>query len=718
MSPKNKKLHHAQIDEIIPNAKWVQPKKDSKTSAVLRILSITAAITFVIVGTISVVTYIAVFFANDMWQNKLPLEVSIGDNMSKTNIYAVNSKGENVLLGSFFEQNREPVKSNEIPKIVKEAVVAGEDKNFYSHSGVDFLALLRAASANYSSQEIQQGGSSINQQYIKNILIQEAERTGDTIALKEATESTLKRKLNEARMALYLNRNYSKDEILTGYLNIITFGGRNYGIKAAAEYYYGIQPKDLTLNQATSLIAIINEPELYRLDQPESKDNGSENGYALTKKRRDYILTRMLEDGKISDKQYEETITETIEPKITQPSTGCETAGGAAFFCDYVTRVILNNEAFGETARDREDALMRGGLQIYTTLNVDVQTAAEQAISVLPKTTSELELGSTVASVETHTGRILAMAQNKIYSNDAELASKDHSYTAINYNADYEYGGSTGFQTGSTFKLFTLLEWFNQGKHVYDNITNYGQVGKIKDSCSKTGYWEGDYKFKNANGGSTSSGSVYNGTAQSLNTAFVGMATQLDLCNIVKMAKLTGVERADGNPMFSDPAMVIGTNEIAPMAMASAYGTVANGGLYCRPIAIDKAYNDKGKEIKVPEKNCQQVINSEITAPVNYILKDVASFGMSSAGNPKNGIPLIGKTGTTDDNVDTWLVMSSTNVATAVWAGNTIGKVSLDSMGRNNPANLKYGIMKTTMATATSIYGGDEFPAPRPEYLK
>ena len=717
MSPKKQINHYAQIDDVFPNAKWVDNPSGGKIKASIKLLTIMLSIIVANVAIISGMAYIATYFTYDLWENKIPLEISIGDNMSKTNIYAKDSEGNDVLLASFFEQNREPLKPNEIPKTVKDAVVSAEDKNFYNHSGVDLSALIRAARANYTNNEIQQGGSSINQQYIKNVLIQEAEQTGDENAIKAATETTLKRKINEARMAIYLNRNYTKDEILTGYLNIVSFGGRNYGLKTAAKYYFNVEPKDLTLNQITSLIAIVNEPELYRLDKPDSEINGEANGYEATKKRRDYILQRMLEDEKISEKEYETTIAEPITPVITQPSTGCETAGGAAFFCDYVTRIILNDEIFGKTYEEREALLLRGGLQIYTTLNLDVQASAEAGMSQLPKTSSALELGGSVVSIETKTGNILAMAQNKIYSNNAELAASDHSYTAINYNADFKHGGSTGFQTGSTFKLFTLLEWFNQGKKVYDNITNYGRVGKIKDSCKPSGYWEGDYKFKNANGGSFSSGTVYNGTAQSLNTTFIGMSTQLDLCNIVKMAKITGVERADSKPMFSDPAMVIGTNEIAPMAMASAYGTVANGGLYCKPIAITKILNNKGKQINIPKEDCTEVLNPEITAPVNYILQDVAQRGMARPGNPLNGVPLIGKTGTTDEGVDSWLVMSSTNVATAVWIGNTIGKVSLEEVKEVEPTEVRFQIMKSTMETANNIYGGEPFPEPREDYL-
>lgn len=721
MSPKKKQIQYTQIQDVFPDAKFVEPKKNTFATFFTALLGILFTIVM-LVTLITVPIMAGAFFAQDVWNNKLPLEIKIGENMTKTNIYATNSKGENILLGSFFEQDREPVTSSDIPQVVKDAIVSAEDKNFYEHSGVDFHALIRAARANYDSQTVTQGGSSLNQQYIKNVLIQEAENLPNKAdrekAITAATAGTIERKVKEARMALYLDRRYSKDDILTGYLNIVSFGGRVYGIKAASEYYYGVEPSKLTLNQAATLMAIVNEPDSLRIDDPTNQENGSENGYALTKKRRDYVLGRMLEDKKITEEQYQNAVAENITPKITEPSTGCETAGGAAYFCDYVTRVILNNDIYGKTYEERENLLKRGGLQIYTTLNLDMQAAAESAMNELPKTSATLEIGGAVSSIETHTGKILAMAQNKIYSNDSELASQDHSYTSINYNANYEYGGSNGFQTGSTFKLFTLLEWFTQGNHIYDNITNDGRITQAKDTCDPTGQWNGDYKFHNASGATYSSGTVYSGTAQSLNTAFIGMAGKLDLCNIVKQANKLGVSRADGKEMFHDPSMVIGTNEIAPMAMANAYGTVANGGTHCNPIAIESITDKNGAKLEVPQADCKKVLNTGITAPVDYILKDIASYGMASQGNPQDGTPMIGKTGTTDYSVDSWLAMSSTNVATVVWMGNTIGKVSLTDMREVDPTQIRFHIVKNTMKVADAIYGGNEFPTVDDRYIR
>lgn len=716
-----KQYSNATLEELFPNATITTYRKQSKIKAFTVML---AAACFTAVSTTVLLSIPAVYAADEVnkFVDTVALPIDVPETMAKTNIYAVNSAGENILLASYFEQNRESVKPEQIPDMVKQAAVSAEDKNFYKHNGVDFIGVTRAALANYFGGEIQQGGSSITQQYAKNLLIQEGElkaknETERQQAYEEATVNTAERKIREMRIAKYLEDTYSKDDIVSGYLNLINFGGRVYGIKAAANYYYGVELKDLTLNQTATLLAIVNSPERYRIDKPDNENNGTINNFQDTKQRRDYILGRMLSDGHITSEQYNTTVKEEITPNVSQPSTGCESAAGAAYFCDYVTWVVKNDPAFGDTYEERQELLSRGGLQIYTTLNLDVQAAAEAAISEIPKTSSALEFGTSAVSVESKTGNIIAMVQNKIYSNDAELAAADKSYTSINYNTDREYGGSSGFQTGSTFKIVPLLEWFNAGNSLFDQINNAGRIKTMKNSCTPSGFWEGDYRFKNANGGYGSWGSVYNGTMQSYNSTFVGMAEKLDMCNIIKMGEKIGIHRADGNKLFDDPSMLIGTNEMAPLTIAAAYGTVANGGTYCTPVAIVKVVDKNGKNIKPPQAQCHEALNPEITAPVNYVMSDIAEFGFAAAANPRDGVPVMAKTGTTDDAVDSWLVMASTNVSTAVWVGNTIGKVSLQNMQEVQGEQIKYPLMRQIMSSANSIYSGDAFIEPRRDYL-
>lgn len=687
----------------------------------LGILFLLSVSTVAVVGApITAGAYLAVDTIRENMTAPLPENLKINSYMEKSNVYAVNNAGDPVLLASFYQQDREMVDWDNISNYMKDAALATEDPRYYEHAGIDVRGILRAAWANVTNQEIQQGGSSITQQFIKNSLIQQAEALPTEAereeAYQSATATSLSRKIKEMQYAFTLENEYSKKEILTGYLNVVGFGGQIYGVEAASKYYFNIPAKDLTLGQAATLTAILNSPNKYRIDKPEQEINGASDGYSITKDRRNYVLSKMLEHEYITQAEHDVAVSEEITPTITPSSTGCATAGGSAYFCDYVVNIIKNDPAFGKTPEERENLLTRGGLDIYTTLNLDVQNAALTAMETVPKTSSALELGAAVVSVETNTGRVLAMAQNKNYTQDPDVAATDKTYTAINYNTDFDYGGSLGFQTGSAYKLVTLVEWFKQGRSVFENINNRGVITQAVDTCSPTGYWNGEYRFKNANGGYGSWGSVYNGTQQSLNSTFIGMGEKLDLCAIGKTATDLGIHRADGNPLFTDPASIIGTNEVAPLSMAVAYGTVANGGTRCNPIAIDKVVQN-GREISVPKADCKQVLDSGIAGAVAFTMEPIIQYGFARAANPQDGIPMMAKTGTTDNAVDSYLVVSSTNVATAMWVGNTIGKVSLQEMTEVDGEQIKYPVIRAVSASANAIYGGNDFAEPTPQLI-
>ena len=241
------------------------------------------------------------------------------------------------------------------------------------------------------------------------------------------------------RLAIGVEKRYSKSEILLGYLNIAGFGGTVYGIEAAANYYYSTTAANLTLAQAASLIAIVNNPEKFRLDQPESETNGAANGYAANTDRRDYILANMLEEKKITRAEYDAAIATPVQPAITEPSTGCQTAAGSAYFCDYVKNILQTDPVFGEDDETRMLNFRRGGYEVYTTLDLDMQNAAEQSIARhVPATFPGWDVGGVISSVQVGTGRVLAMAQNKTYSQDPDVLAQGPQYTSINYNTDYD----------------------------------------------------------------------------------------------------------------------------------------------------------------------------------------------------------------------------------------------------------------------------------------
>jgi membrane peptidoglycan carboxypeptidase len=342
----------------------------------------------------------------------LPDYLKVGKTMEKTNIWATASDGQQTLLASFFDQNREEVTWEQVSQYAKDAAVAAEDPRFYTHGGIDVMGTTRAILSTYIGGDTQ-GGSSITQQYVKNVLVQQCEIDSgsqeelDACANEATTADGMEgagRKLKEMRYAIGVEKDYSKDEILLGYLNIANFGARTYGIQAASTYYFGVNAADLNIEQAATLIAIVNYPSSLRIDLPESESNGAANGYAMTLDRRNYVIGKMLAEGKITQEQHDAARAVPVTPAINPPSTGCQTAGDSAYFCDYVTRIVKNDPVFGETPEDRAATLRRGGLQIYTTLDLDLQAASAAAINeYLPKSMESVRIGGAAVTVQATT---------------------------------------------------------------------------------------------------------------------------------------------------------------------------------------------------------------------------------------------------------------------------------------------------------------------------
>ncbi|PPG40351.1 penicillin-binding protein [Rathayibacter sp. AY1D1] len=653
----------------------------------------------------------------EMFDN-LPEYLEIGTLAEKSDVYAKDSSGGDVLLASFYAQNRVEVGWDEISPFVKDAVVASEDPRFYEHGGIDLLGTVRAAATTAMGGDVQ-GGSSITQQYVKNVLVQKAEALSDPIerdaAYREATETTPERKVAEMRLAIGLEKEYPKNDILLGYLNIALFGGTVYGVEAAARYYFGVSAKDLSLAQSAALVAIVNNPEKFRFDRPGDPANPAAEGYPQTRDRRDYIVTRMDLESKVTSEQAQAAVAEPVTPDITEPSTGCQTAGVAAFFCDYVTWVIKNDDAFGASQDERDATFKRGGYRIYTTLDSDLQQAAVSATDDwVPKSMANVNIGSASVSVEVGTGRILAMTQNKDYSNDPDLTGPN--YTSVNYNTDFGYGGSSGFQVGSTYKVFTLAEWLQEGHSLGESVDGTRRAyTTFRDSCEPDGVYYGEsWNPGNDEGGNGGVTTALQATTGSINTSFAAMAQQLDLCGIRNTALAMGVHRADGTELQKLAPTILGTNEIAPLTMATAFAGFANKGTVCTPIAIDRIVDRTGADVAPPASECSQGMSEEVAATAGYALQQVVTGGTGAPSNPRTGVPHIGKTGTTDDALHTWMVGASTEVATATWVGNVTGFTSMRgfSLNRVNAGQVRHQIWPRIMRVADAKYGGTAFPAP------
>ncbi|WP_202566143.1 transglycosylase domain-containing protein [Agreia sp. COWG] len=658
------------------------------------------------------VTGIAANNSIGMFEN-LPSYIKPDVLSQKSEIYAKDSAGNPVLLASVYDQNREEVTWDQISPFVKDAVVSVEDPRFYSHGGVDIISSARAAAQSAAGGD-GPGASTISMQYVRNILIQKTEEIQDQAerekAFDEATKTTVDRKLKEMKLAIGLEKEFSKDQILLGYLNISNFGGTVYGIEAAAQYYYGVSAANVTLAQAASLVAMVNEPNGLRIDQPDEPQKIVDN-----QARRDVnILPAMLKEHKITQAQFDEAKATPVTPNIVQPSTGCTTANaniGAGFFCDYVSYIVKNDPVFGDDADTRWNKFRTGGYKIFTTLDIDLQTAAITSMfENVPKTASQLNLGSSMVTVEPGTGRVLAMVQNKVF-NPSETAGPEE--TSINYSTDYAYGGSTGFPSGSTYKAFTLADWLKTGHSINERVNGSVQtfnLSTFKNRCEGSGV--GTYKSAN-DGGPTGSMTVATATANSVNNAFIAMAQKLDMCDITETAEAFGMHRADGTPLKQVVSSVLGINEVAPLTVAAAYAGIAAGGKYCKPIAIDQIVDSAGADVPIPAGECTQAVDANVAATMAIPMQQVVTGGTATAARIGDGVPILGKTGTTDGENHVWFAGASTKLATVIWVGNVEGTTSVrytSIPGYGNVGDMRWSTWTQYMRVANAKYTGGAFP--------
>ncbi|WP_241984261.1 transglycosylase domain-containing protein [Cryobacterium sp. Hb1] len=656
--------------------------------------------------------------------DSLPEYLSIDRLSQKSNIYASTNAedpvGTRVLLASFYEQNRVDVASDAISQFAKDAAIAGEDPRFMEHGGVDIQSSFNGAVQTMAGGDTR-GGSSITQQYVKNVLIQKCAVMPDAdeaaACYDDATKPTADRKLREMRLAIGLEKKYEKVDILRGYLNIAGYGGSVYGIEAAASYYFNTTALNLTLPQAASLVAIVNNPVKFQLDRPDSETNGAANGYAANKGRRDYILNEMLTYDKITQVDYDAAIAAPIEPVITVPSTGCQTAGGSAYFCDYVTKILKSDPTFGADADARLANFKRGGFNVYTTLDLELQSAAETSLNkYVPKTYPGWDVGGVVSSVKVGTGEVLAMAQNKDYSQVEQPAGSN--FTSINYNTDRAAGGSGGFQPGSTYKVFTLAEWLKEGHALTERVDSRVKAnwGTFQDSCLGPQNYGTKFGPGNDGGEGGPNESALRSTTRSINTGFIGMAKKLDLCGIRKTAEAFGVHAADGGALGQNASSVIGTNYIAPLTMAVAFAGIANNGMTCSPIVIRSMIGSDGAELPIPKSTCTQSVSPEVAAGMQYAMATTTTGGGTAAESGRRTSPrepIIGKTGTTDKAKDTWMSGASSKVATVVGVVNVDGPEKNQRFTKFNGVTaslVRHYVWPDVMSVANAKYGGDAFP--------
>ena len=550
------------------------------------------------------------------------------------------------VIAHFYDKQRIVVPSANIADVMKKAIVAIEDKRFYEHNGVDATGIARALVTNLGESG-RQGASTITQQYVRNSLAERGYLEGDAEQVSAATEQTTERKLREIKYALALEKTQSKDEILTGYLNIAPFGPITYGVEAASQRYFSKSASELNYLEAALLAGLVQSPVQYDpLTHPEA-----------AQERRDTVLATMLDQGVITQEEYDEGVATTVDSMLhpTVSSEGCSGAESSkAYFCDYVLSQFLEDPTFGATRIERERLLKTQGITIRTTLDPAKQDAAYAALTNAIPVGDASGLNDALVSLDPRTGKVLAMAQNTTYGIEA-------GQTMSNYSAD------GNFQVGSTFKVFTLLQWFKEGHSAYETVgsaNTFYPNGAFKcdgRSITTEGYQVNDLA------GKTGTMNVVRATGQSVNQAFVNMASRVDFCSIFETAYDMGITE-DGEVPSPFPANILGSVSASPLQMASVFATIANSGQQCKPQSIESVTDRDENVLKEFAADCKEVISPDLANKTAALLTASAGQYYTST-RLGDGRPFAAKSGTTDGHANTWLTGFTPSLATAVWVG-------------------------------------------------
>ncbi|RMI03675.1 transglycosylase domain-containing protein, partial [Cellulomonas triticagri] len=588
------------------------------------------------------------------------------------------------VLAHFWAENRDVVPLTAVSEPMQDAVVATEDKRFFEHGGIDPEGMLRALVRNLQHPDRTEGASTLTQQYIKNVLIERAVRADDPAAAEAAREAEgaegYARKLREAKLAIALEKEMTKDQILEAYLNIAQFGVNTYGVQAAAQRYFSKPASEVTYLEAATIAGVTRSPSA--LDPTRDPTAAQE--------RRDRVLRLMRDEGYITAEELAAGVATPLPDTLRVDDTrvGCMAADaavrGSGYFCDYVTKVIRNDPVFGETEDERIDRLYRGGLTIVTTLDPREQTIADEEVKNQVPVADPSGVATALVTVEPGTGRITSMAQNRGYNNTPEHGERE---AAVNYSTDFAYGGGSGFPPGSTFKPFTLAQWLKEGHSLSETVNATRFSYRFREFSAPCTGLNGstEYRFANAEG-PRSGGvmSVLDATRNSVNSGYIAMASRLDLCGIMDTASALGIHRAGGSSgdgAFAPlPANVLGSDSVSPLAMAAAFAGFATGGTFCTPVAIASVTDPSGAALPVPTTTCSAALEPRVANAVNHALQNVWS-GTASTDPPP--FPSAGKTGTTSHNEHTWFVGYTPVRATAVWVGFADGMRPMQSITIN-----------------------------------
>ncbi len=610
----------------------------------------------------------------------VPLPVELADQTFPGPTVLLAADGS--VITYFYERNRQPVPSDQIAPVVKQALVAIEDRRFYEHRGLDVEGTLRALARNLVAGSVQEGGSTITQQLVKQTLLQTADEADDRLA---ATEESVGRKLREARLALSLEETYSKDEILTRYLNTVYFGEGSYGIQAAARRYFSVNAAELDLPQAAMLAGLVRTPTA---DNPLADPERA-------RQRRDQVLAGMLDVGDITQAQFDEVNGRPVEVAPSPPPpNGCVGAVVGGFFCDYAQQYLT------QTLGIPQETLEAGGMAVQTTLRPDLQRAGDAAVL------ANLPLGDPLAAMftvlEPGTGHVQAMSVNRVFGYDVA----DPTQESVNLNVAASQGA------GSTYKTFVAAAALEAGFPPYHVITTPSPyVSSV--------YRNGTAPYTVANVGNyPPTLTMAEALVRSSNTYFVALEDQLgSVERPVRTAQRMGLFSldpiADQVVAENRGSFTLGPEATSPLALASAYSTLGANGTQCSPVPVTAivdrdraafALEPGGPPVDTGDDCTPEAVPPAVATTLNQILvgDTEAPYGTGLEARVP-GHQVAGKTGTSQNRFSIAFVGYTPRYAASVMVLNPKQNQDVGTYGGGRAARIWYDAMAPVLLTEPAV---------------
>jgi penicillin-binding protein 1A len=554
--------------------------------------------------------------------------------------------------------NRIPIPLRSIPKVMQNAVIAAEDSNFYSEEGVNFGAILRAAWVNFVRGEVVQGGSTITQQYVKDVFT-----TG---------KRTVARKIREAIIAQKISRRWTKDQILGRYLNEVYFGHGAYGVQAAAQAYFGVDASELNLKQSATLAGIIAAPS--RFDPIQSADDAHI--------RRNYVLRRMAHLGMITEHKDEYV---SSRPVVVSPAP--PVPNRAPSFVNYVKQRL--EYRFGD------ERTFRGGLQVTSSLDLRLQRMADRAVRAHLSTPGDPS--AALVAIDPATGQVLAMVGGGKGTSDTH----------------FNLATRARRQAGSAFKPFTLATAVHQGISLLSLWSGPPSIVVTDPRCQTPDpvtNLPGPWDVSNYADESAGTMTLLDATANSVNTIFSQLVLDVGPDEVVAMAHRMGIQHRLA-PVCS---ITLGTQTVTPLDMATAYATLAARGEHHNPVSLVKVLGPSGDTLAEPDGGPTRVLTETEADLVTYALQGVVQHGTGTAAALADR-PVAGKTGTAQNFQDAWFCGYAPQLATCVWVGYPKGEIPMhdvegfpDVFGGSIPALIWHDFMTGALASKAP----EAFPTP------